>query len=392
MNDRKLFIQDIIAKGRYGESGEPMWLFPDVQKDDPTKDEKYQHTLSRLIQQIIKLIDRVEKIHLALPEEKRAETITRLICTEFSFYTRYKPLSLEEYKEIAAALSERASKLPEHIIFVLSTFPVLWPDKRIHNACLHIQSPRKGKEPLIHHIDKQHPHGSDNRYGTNGGVYRLYNKQSKTIDHVLYSPDIVLADSKIKTKDINQKRGALVLKVSPKERVFSVTEICLDHLGEVGINDLLQLILQLEANEKPVPKLGTHVLTSNSIYLHKTNITARVTHADTKIIQKKLIQKRTHLKGTPLFGSKMPLFILREREIKPLRQQNINRVKIFNRMPSPNPAPQIQTNPPQKNNQYPQDFFKPTTTTKVITPTAEKLKKAYENRRSGKNSNKTLIV
>lgn len=72
-----------------------------------------------------------------------SELVTRLVLNEFSLYTKNRPLTLEEYKQLIHIVNKIALTLPPNIHLVLATFPVIWPDGRLHNVGLHVQSPRK---------------------------------------------------------------------------------------------------------------------------------------------------------------------------------------------------------------------------------------------------------
>ena len=161
MNGRpssKLKIRDLIAIGKAGEyiEKEEKDLVDTV---PPPKD----NPVPRLIAHIQQLIQETELAHKSKMERRKAKgkaglLVTRLVLSEFSFYLKDYPLSLDQYKEIIAAIAFFAKKLPPNILLTLSSFPVLWPNEVLHNAAIHVQSPLKeGGTPILHHFDKRKP-------------------------------------------------------------------------------------------------------------------------------------------------------------------------------------------------------------------------------------------
>lgn len=167
MQPRKLKIQNIIALGGRGEFG---------------SDKDQAAILNRLTHHVFDLLNHTRDLHAALlqrtGEETADEIVTRLITNEFSLYTPGRPLFLEEYKTLINKIHEHIKNFSPNLHFVLGTLPVLWPDQEVHNAALHIQSPRKKeRSPIIHHLDKRLPDGGDPTYSSDtGDAFQLYNQ------------------------------------------------------------------------------------------------------------------------------------------------------------------------------------------------------------------------
>lgn len=335
MNGRpssKLKIRDLIAIGKAGEyiEKEEKDLVDTV---PPPKD----NPVPRLIAHIQQLIQETELAHKSKMERRKAKgkaglLVTRLVLSEFSFYLKDYPLSLDQYKEIIAAIAFFAKKLPPNILLTLSSFPVLWPNEVLHNAAIHVQSPLKeGGTPILHHFDKRKPAKNDKRYFdyNKNKFYPLYGDTYVESDYyeTTLSPNILLADTAISVNDSKQYRGTIKVIFEPQSRnkpeisILSVNELCIEHPRGMGIYNTNKLIKQLPLADEKVPEKASHVISSYSIDVHEDKLVGVLTQADPELPPP---NRKSHTRLFPTnFGNDWHFFTCPSKEIGPLRNMNL---------------------------------------------------------------------
>lgn len=305
-----LIIQNIVAIGDCGEytekkPGEP-FLNP---KDNP---------VPRIIDHLHLLAEKTQKIH----EEKLKnmdEThtlITRLILNEFSLYTKDQPLSIVQYIEVINAIASLAKILPPNIHMVIATLPVLWPDKVLHNVGLHVQSPQKeGANPVLHPLNKRLPSKKELNYlDENQHYYPLYNASDND------DSNMVLSNTPVAIKDIKQYGNTIKVEIPTGENFLVTTEFCLDHKKRKGIADTKAVMKQLRRADQSCPELGSHVISSYSIQVEKTNLIASVIQADPSYLPD---TAETEDIPSPCFGKKWTLFTCPVQLVQRIEMDNV---------------------------------------------------------------------
>lgn len=270
MNARQVKIQNIIALHKsHGERG-----FPISEND--------RGPVTRLLEYVQSLVKLTERKHLEeLDQETENELVSRLILNEFSLYTK-QALTVEDYKRFIQGVNEIAATLPPNIHLVLATLPVIWTDGKQYNVGLHVQSPRKkGSNPKLHHFYKRTPARSDPKYERESFFdrYELYDiKHDYRNASTMYSPEVVLADTVITTK--NQYKGAIRVKTAEGSSFIVAIEICLEHHKGLAIADTKSLIAALKGWKVEISDKASHIVSSDTICLQQEKLIGKPTHAD----------------------------------------------------------------------------------------------------------------
>lgn len=274
-----IYIQDVIFNGKSGEAPLSSTIQLKNQANciyEPADYESDSRT-SRMVHHLIQLIRRTEGAHLQ-QKDHYPILVTRLVMDEFSLYTKDKPLSVEEYKQLIDNLYEIVKSVSPNIHLIIGTVPVQWPDATIRNCALYVEAPLSADDkPLIHHFFKESKSPIDLRYAsTEGNIYKAKAQSNDTA----FSPDVVLQGCKVMLNDINQYRSALKIELADGISFLTVMEICLDHNIEVGEKNLLCLIAKLIALGKHVPLHLSHVIISASIQPNAASLLSTLTQAD----------------------------------------------------------------------------------------------------------------
>ncbi|KTD60189.1 hypothetical protein Lsai_0299 [Legionella sainthelensi] len=252
------------------------------------------HRANRMLSYISNLMQSTEIEHSKNVRENKAlgdnsELITRVSLDEFSFYTKDRPLTLEEYKYLISEVHKLAKNLPSNIHFQLATFPVYWPNGVVQNCSLYVQSPKQaGQEPLIHHMSKTNSSHIDFQYGyMNKGIpcpiplagdRQDLDKRCEPGQDC--DPNFLLQGTGVALYDINQYKNALRITSANGQMALQVVDICLDHAYGIGKQHLSSLISQLGQHQEHVPVIANHVISSKSIEQVDAHAAATVTHAD----------------------------------------------------------------------------------------------------------------
>ncbi|MCX7115004.1 MAG: hypothetical protein NTW08_03730 [Gammaproteobacteria bacterium] len=224
-----------------------------------------------------RIVRQIQSIATYAKNHARPEQLTRAVTDEFSFYTRYSPLSINEYKAIINQTAERLKDFPPNIVIIASSMPVLWPDGTMRNAVLHIQTPNEPQsEVIIHHFSKEHHAPNDPSYSIgemDGPGYKL---QPDDHHHPLYAPNVVLSGTKLRINDPNQHKSAMVVQGYGLPPIIDTIDICFDHSHGVAMKNATTLLRAL-----PNPPLYiSHIITSNRIKKYLPHTVASVVHAD----------------------------------------------------------------------------------------------------------------
>jgi hypothetical protein len=267
-------IKEILIQGNRGQTGSA--------KPGLGKERVLEDTGIRDPNRVDNVVALIQSIASKTSLNREQGEITRAITDEFSFYPKNTPFTIEEYKQIIARTAEIAKTLPPDVHMVLATFPVIWPDKGIHNCALYVESPKKpGAEPILHHFSKKYHSTIDFNYvQQNGSMYCLTTDYECTPDQL---PDVVLQDTAVATNDVNQHRSALKISTSDGREFFSTIGICLDHSLGVERTDLHHLIDALDAKNEPIPLHCSHVITSASAHEKGANVLSTISHADPSV-------------------------------------------------------------------------------------------------------------
>lgn len=236
------------------------------------------------------------KHELCIQETGNKEIITNLTTSEFSFYTKQAPLSVNEYDQLINMLSIEMSALPSNIHLILASFPVKWCDEKtnkdyVHNCVLQAISPNNYpvqqslKMPRIYNHVKRRTSIMDYTYGyvTSTGTLVKY-LSPPTDGSYSYSLPVTLKNNPCLSQDdsLHQHEGALLVHANG-EKYFKVVDICVDHVHGQAQQDLFALIEKLSKNKTntTLPEVVSHVITSASVKeRHKYMLTEINAHAD----------------------------------------------------------------------------------------------------------------
>lgn len=224
--------------------------------------------------------DFIESIVKHAKDNCSTEAITRIITDEFSFYPEDRPFSLDEYKAIITKTSELAASLPPDVHLVLATFPVVWPDGKLRNCGLHVESPSEPElAPVIRHFSKTTPHYDDPIYMRTEGNYYQYNSQDDNKVEA-FSAEHVLKDTPGLTIDMNQYQSAFKTSLKNGDDMIVSIGICLDHGNGIERGQVHELIERLKNNNIKVPIHCSHIISSHSIEETAKNKLSTISHAD----------------------------------------------------------------------------------------------------------------
>lgn len=318
MLHNEILVQNIIVLGKKGE-----WEEGRNQNLNPSDTSL---SLARLMKHFDFCAQYALRVHTLgnNSNEKSCELITRLTMNEFSCYPKNKPFSLELYKELIASIAKIAKTLPPNIHLILGTFPIKWSNGVIHNAGLHIQSPRNNQDlPIMHHFDKQNPFHTDPKYYKKNNIlyplYRLMDSENYYLTE--HSPNKVLIDTAVYVNDINQYENAIKVITANGQSFIVAIDICFDHEMQVGLSNTIHLQQQLLRANGHMPKLGSHVIMSNSVLTHRDSLISRsFTHADPKAIVKSISEE---VIDNPLFGNELKLIKCNIQKLNNLDEDNI---------------------------------------------------------------------
>lgn len=313
MQPRKILLNNIVLLGNRGE-----W-----EKTEHHKVKDNNNPMPRLISHLTSCALYTLNSHIEaeakLVDAEKAELITRLTMSEFSCYTKEKALSLEEYKQLIAAVSEMVKYFPPNIHFIFGTFAVQWSDGLIHNTGLHVQTPiAQGAPPLIHHFEKRVASTADLDYFNDSGE-RIFLYDSYFNQH---SPEKELKDTAVLIHDANQFHNCIKITTRDGQEFMVAIDVCFDHLFQIALNNTCGLQDQLASHGLTVPKRGSHVIASDTIIMYESHLISRnPTHADPKATLDN-IEEVTF--STPLFGKSAKLITCQLQTVKPLDKDNLN--------------------------------------------------------------------
>ncbi|MBS0286130.1 MAG: hypothetical protein JSR17_02470 [Proteobacteria bacterium] len=215
--------------------------------------------------------------------------ITRLTTNEFSLYTE-KPLKIEEFKALQEKIAFFASKLPENVHLVLSSFAVMTEDKKhLMNIVCYVEC---GKDPKMHLIVKNHSSMADPSYSimVQQKKRELYNaiiedRQDQDYEwdkHAMIRED-QLPKFKIAGKDVDCSfNNVFICRTKGGVEFISCVDICLDHHKGVAKKNLDRLIDSSEMKTEILPTKCTHLVTSSTIRKKDENRVGQITHVDPK--------------------------------------------------------------------------------------------------------------
>lgn len=215
--------------------------------------------------------------------------ITRLTTNEFCLYTE-KPLKIEEFKAMQERIAYFASKLPENVHLVLSSFAVMTEDKKhLMNIVSYVEC---GKDPKMHLIVKNHSSMADPSYSImveqkkrelyNTMIEDRQNEDYKWDKHSMLRED-QLPKLKIADKDVDCSfNNVFICKTKGGAEFISCVDICLDHHKGVAKRNLERLIDASEMRTETLPIKCTHLVTSSTISKKDENKVGQITHVDPK--------------------------------------------------------------------------------------------------------------
>ncbi|MCS5711866.1 ankyrin repeat domain-containing protein [Candidatus Berkiella aquae] len=298
--DKTIEVQDILIQGQAGETSlskykaynntRPLYLADATVPPDPQRIDRICATIRSW------LITAMQKHKTINPD-----LITRLITDEFSFYTKDRPLSIDEYCQIIQNIKNLFmhpiippnTYVPPNIHLMLATFPVLGNDNKVHNSALYIQSPVDGNYnhiPMINHFEKENASLVDFQYGyiNNAGqkiVYPLIGDSPATDVLLSEQQDAAkkLSNAGVLMNDPNQYQSALKIITNTGGTFLTTTGICLDHAKGVCKKNLHKLIDKLSSNNAPIPLKVSHIISSFSINEFSENMAATAIHVDPKV-------------------------------------------------------------------------------------------------------------
>ncbi|MFZ4076738.1 MAG: hypothetical protein ACOYKA_02015 [Legionellaceae bacterium] len=234
--------------------------------------------------------------------------ITRLLTTEFSFYSK-DPLTLEQWNDVLQKIESYALKLEDNVHFLLSSFSVLDIDNKLHNVTLYIEG---GTLARLHVLSKNTSFVHDWDYKTT-----LFSQQEQGkppthhADYIISKHAMMSTDSVF---EITTQGGA---------HYIQSIDVCLDHAYGHS-RKIFDRRLRDKRSNLLIPDQIEQCVTSNTIALIPKNlITTHVLHVDPlhelnprdlkkieRINQEPLDLKTDHV---AMFGSSFTIEILHER-------------------------------------------------------------------------------
>ena len=214
--------------------------------------------------------------------------ITRLTTNEFMFYTK-KRLEPDEFSKLFEEILTLATKQPENLHIVLSSFAVKTLDNKTMNVAAFVEC---GQKPKVHFIVKNGVSDIDPvYYGENQGKKRIeFLNVDMEVDSEKTFPTLNI-HGKEYTFSYNNVFEVSTLGGAKK---IEVIEICLDHLGGVGKKNCeLYMVNALLA---PAPSLLpiqiSQVVTSNTLDLVREHmLETNLTHVDPRYSEEHLLKK-----------------------------------------------------------------------------------------------------
>lgn len=282
-NQNDIEISDIVIVGNNTSNSKGEFDLHSYNEEDQTVDEKNAEKFAATEQK--RLYDSIENlINDAATQHKQqycnkngsllnenSNKITRLVTNEFFFYT-YRPLTIKEFENLQQKINTLASKQPENLHLVLSSFAVLTSDeKKTMNVVVHIEC---GKKPKFNLIVKSNPSQIDPKY---------YDKKHFSKNDSFDKKDHIKINNKEHSFSLN---NVITCETFGRQSFFSCIDICLDHNPdpEIGVarENLNKKIQSLKNYEdcKSFPKKISHILTSNSIRKNDKNCLGNLTQAD----------------------------------------------------------------------------------------------------------------
>lgn len=284
--------------------------------------------------------------------EDNENNITRLSFQEFHFYPYEQrgPLSMNDFNLFIELIDNYASTLPVNFHMLIATLPVVDEYKRVYNMCVYVQS---GTPTKIHAFAKNMPSPFDLEYAgtmtsllTGGSQEISLIKEVTTKHHTRATkeklvsdqlPDLLLTTKTHADLAINYD-GTIHCSTAGGEQFTTIVDICLDHAYGVGFSRFNSSIKRL-AEEKsfPIPRLMSHMVTSNTIDLSKQFIFGRFTaHADAKspTVKDAFSVMTEDPAVIPLnnttFGGKINLHIFSSHPVESLRGHHQVKVDLHN--------------------------------------------------------------
>lgn len=265
----------------------------------PPSEETSEHAwaLKRLIDQI-KLLAQVTNTyhekHYCTQHKDGTHTIkqhclnkiTRLLSSEFSFYTK-NPLTLADFSHLTESIIAIAEKQQSNVHLLLSSFAVVTEDNKLLNMCLYVEC---GNQAKLHSFCKANPYRNDISYGKS-----LF----------IQSPSLVLRKEKenanfvssLKNKNIISNNSFFMVETAGGARCTIAVDICLDYSND---HSWLLFWNQFNAYDTAIiPDAIEHIVTSNSVPLsiYRPCLTKSITQIDPRY------SLRTHLKNDKINSS-----------------------------------------------------------------------------------------
>lgn len=276
------------AKVKSGK-GTPGIVFEDILICPPQDESSGEHELNRdqqdRVARLYLMIEHIARVgikkHVKVNYKKdgvikknKRNTITRVITSEFAFYTK-TPLTMNEFLVLQAQIIKIMKNLGENLQLILSSFAVQ-TELGVMNVVVQVDS---GLEPNIHFIVKSYTSDVDAEYK---------DSRHKKLANLDVDSRIDIADKFPFTLDGKEYHfnfdTVSIRKTAGGLAYFSCVEICLDHYYGVAKDDLQKKISELiDKKHTSIPQYCTQVLTSNTISPRSNNMVADLTQADPKL-------------------------------------------------------------------------------------------------------------
>lgn len=282
---------------------------PTLGKTSLADAKKIYTQVQRLYAQIEKFIEFSSKIHSknnchldGSLQDSKLNNITRLITSEFFFYTQ-EPLSFSEFNLLQNKIAKLAERQTLNLHLALGSFAVRTPTDEIMNVVAYVEC---GPQPKFHFLVKNNPSTVDPLYkdidGDDINPLRYIDKSDDISSYYL----LIQGKQHFFTFDtvfLSHSAGGIAF--------YNCTDICLDHIYGSAKNNLDKKLLEsiniAEENTEiePFPVYSSHMLISKTIGKIPKNSLGRVTQADPKQSQhngKIDTTAETEL-NPPLFGN-----------------------------------------------------------------------------------------
>lgn len=268
--DRPIYVQEVFAHLGHGEYSL-----------------KYTHkrSIQRLYEHINELMHITHTIHQN--SELKENTITRLMVNEFGFYTRNSPLSILQFTDVVKTIYQFASRINGNVHFLLSSFPILWPNATLQNGLLYVQGGlnTSSNTPTIRFFSKEHAAIGDLSYENPNLKNERYKftPNSASSSDIKFHPKVVfksLYDLNI-LEDSNQYKSCFPISTTLGAKAFVTVDVCFDHVEKTAFKNLNQAIESELSNSSLIPLTVNHLISSSAIRNRPQNVQASIIHIST---------------------------------------------------------------------------------------------------------------